>query len=303
MMKNLKSYKMYESSDNPSEPIRKIFTREQLSWLDKCTFGSWKYNPQTGRIDVEGDFNCSRQKLNDFKGIEFGTVDGEFNCNSNNLTSLEGSPRKVTGGFRCSWNNLKNLIGGPDEVYSGYWAQDNGLTSLKGSPAVLNCDMFLRDNDLEDLDGSPEVVMGSFICHSNKLKTLKGAPKKVADEFSCAENDLEDLVGIPSEIGDDAKFYGNKIKSLRGIDDLKNLNALKSMSSLSENPLPKKIANEIIDLMISKGIDYKDALKEIWPKLDDKIKILLYEDLPGITDQQKEGYKKLKSYLDIRDLL
>ena len=302
-MKNLKPYKMYESSEDSPEPIRKMFTREQLSWLDKCTFGSWKYNPQTGRVDVKGDFNCSRQGISDFKGIEFGTVDGECNCNSNNLTSLEGSPRKVTGGFRCNFNNLKNLIGGPDEVYFGYWAQDNGLTSLKGSPAVLNCDMFIRDNDLEDLDGSPEVVMGSFICRNNKLKTLKGAPKKVADEFSCAENDLEDLVGIPSEIGVEAKFYGNKIKSLRGIDELKNLDALKSMSSLSENPLPKKIANTIIDLMISKGFDYKDALKEIWSDLDDKIKILLHEDLPGITDQEKLGYQKLKSFLDMKDFL
>ena len=52
-MKNIKTYRMYESDEYSSEPIRKVFNREQLSWLDNCSEESWKYNPQTGMVDIK----------------------------------------------------------------------------------------------------------------------------------------------------------------------------------------------------------------------------------------------------------
>ena len=63
-MKNLLAYKLFETE---GEPIRKVFDRFQISWLDKYTTGSWKYNPLTGKIDVNGSFDCSnlvRLKIN-----------------------------------------------------------------------------------------------------------------------------------------------------------------------------------------------------------------------------------------------
>ncbi len=308
-MKNLKYYRMYESEEDSFEPIRKMFVKEQLSWLDKCTRGTWKYNPRTGKVDVNGSFICSGQKLTDFKGIEFGEVSEVFDCSRNQLTSLEGSP-EVVFEFRCEQNLLKNLVGGPTDqenykshLASGYFASDNELVSLEGSPSRINGSMYLRDNLLETLAGGPEYVGDDFICSNNMLKSLEGAPRVVGKDFSCPENYLTNLVGIPNEIGEDAKFYGNEISSLRGIDDLKNLNALKGIGSLTENPLSKKLSNLIIDKMMSDGISYGEVLEMIWPDLDDSDKILLYEDLPGITDQQKDGYKKLKSYLDLKGFL
>ena len=108
-MKHVKRYK--ELFENQTE-----LTPEQTEWLDKCTRGKWTLNPQTGLVDVEGDFWCSAQSLTDFKGVRFGDVKGSFYCSGNKLTSLGGAPKKVEGGFSCFFNNLTSLKGSPSWV-------------------------------------------------------------------------------------------------------------------------------------------------------------------------------------------
>ena len=206
-------------------------------------------------------------------------------------------------GFRCSWNKLKNLIGGPEDVYEGYWAQDNELVSLDGAPRILRGSMFLRDNYLEDLRGAPEEVYGDFSCQNNMLKTMEGAPKKVSFDFSCSENQLTNLVGIPEYVGSSIMLYDNEIVSLEGIDNLKNLDSLIGGSILDRNPLDKKVSKKILKTMVEKNLKYKQALKEIWEELDDEQKVVIYNDLPNITDQEKKAYGALKGYLGIKGLL
>jgi hypothetical protein len=128
----MKHVLLYESFE--SEPIRKVFSREQLSWLDKCTTGTWKYNPATGKVDVKGTFNCQFQDLTDFKGIEFGDVTEDFRCSHNKLTSLAGSPDYVGEVFWCEDNQLTSLEGGPRLVGDKYSAHHNQITSLEGLP-------------------------------------------------------------------------------------------------------------------------------------------------------------------------
>ena len=128
----MKRVLLYESFE--SEPIRKVFSREQLSWLDKCTTGSWKYNPSTGKVDVKGTFNCQFQDLTDFKGVEFGDVTEDFRCSHNKLTSLAGSPEYVGEVFWCEDNRLTSLEGGPRLVGDKYSAYGNEIVSLEGLP-------------------------------------------------------------------------------------------------------------------------------------------------------------------------
>ena len=97
-MKYIREYKVFEASATAA------LTQEQISWLDKCVKGSWKLNPQTGFVDVYGDFYCGRQDLRDFKGVKFGKVSGDFSCEENELTSLVGAPQTVKGGFNCRNN-------------------------------------------------------------------------------------------------------------------------------------------------------------------------------------------------------
>ena len=98
-MRHIKSYQIFEAS-------APALTPEQIDWLDECTTGRWKLTPQTGLVDVVGEFYCQDQNLTDFKGVRFGEVSKFFDCSRNSLTSLDGAPQKVGGGFRCYSNKL-----------------------------------------------------------------------------------------------------------------------------------------------------------------------------------------------------
>jgi hypothetical protein len=99
-------------------------TKEQTKFLNDYTRGEWKVNPDTGLIDVRGEFNCMGENLNDFKGLRFGKVTKDFNCNYNNLKTLDGSPREVGENFGCRKNPLISLEGAPSKV-GGRFAFDN----------------------------------------------------------------------------------------------------------------------------------------------------------------------------------
>ena len=87
--------------------------------------------------------------------IENAIIEGNFDCSSMNLTSLEGSPRKISGYFNCSYNKLTSLEGSAKKVDRSFWCLRNNLTSLEGAPRKIS---------------------GNFDCSYNKLISLEGAP-------------------------------------------------------------------------------------------------------------------------------
>ena len=107
-MKYLDNYKIFENSAN--------LTQEQIDFLEDFTRGKWNINPDTGLIDVRGNFDCDRMDLNDFKGLRFGKVTGYFSCSDNNLKTLDGSPREVGRNFWCPGNPLISLEEAPLKI-------------------------------------------------------------------------------------------------------------------------------------------------------------------------------------------
>ena len=91
-------------------------------------------------------------------------------CYGNNLTTLEGSPKKVGGNFNCAHNNL---------------------TTLEGSPKTVGGNFCCFYNNLTTLQGSPKTVGGYFHCSSNNLTTLEGGPKTVDGYFNCSYNNFK----------------------------------------------------------------------------------------------------------------
>ena len=162
-MKYIREYQIFESSATAPAAL----TEEQIEWLDKCAAGRWKLNPQTGLVDINGDFNCNRQGLTDLKGVRFGKVSGDFYCYENQLTSLVGAPQTVGRDFYCYENQLTTLVGAPQSVGGNFDCRSNQLTTLVGAP---------------------QSVDGSFWCHANQLTTLEGAPKTVGRDFWCGDN-------------------------------------------------------------------------------------------------------------------
>ena len=160
-MKHVKRYQELFEARTPLTP-------EQIEWLDKFTRGMWVRNPETGLADIDGDFNCSEQKLTDFKGVEFGEVTGDFWCQNNQLTSLEGAPQNVGNGFYCA---------------------NNQLTSLKGAPRKVGRNFYCYGNQLTSLEGLPEGIRNEFLCWNNPVSktTLQALYKRMKSGMSWEE--------------------------------------------------------------------------------------------------------------------
>ena len=195
-MRYLKTYRVFESAGPGLTP-------EQEKFLNKYTEGRWKYNPATGLVDVEGDFDCSSERLKTLSGVKFGKVSGYFYCQRNKLTSLEGAPQEVGGDFDCSNNQLTSLEGAPQEVGRNFYCSYNQLTSLEGAPQEVGGDFYCQRNKLTSLEGAPQEVGRNFYCSGNKLTSLEGAPREVGGYFDCSKNKLSTLEGAPDKIGED----------------------------------------------------------------------------------------------------
>ncbi len=125
-------------------------TQEQKDWLNENTDGTWRVNPSTGLVDVDGDFDCSNSGIKTLQGVRFGVVSGDFFCSYNQLTSLEGAPQEVGEDFNCYGNKLTSLKGAPQKVGEDFKCFNNQLTSLKGIPFV-NGDIDIEQNPIRKL--------------------------------------------------------------------------------------------------------------------------------------------------------
>jgi len=154
-------------------------TLEQKDWLDKCTKGTYSFNPKTGLVDVDESFNCSRQGLTDFKGVRFGYVSGSFICFSNRLTSLEGAPRRVKEYFNCGNNQLTSLEGAPQSVGGSFDCSSNFLVSLEGAPQKVGGEFYFFKNPI-----SNEIVIRVLRKMSDDGITLEQAVSDLWNDIS-----------------------------------------------------------------------------------------------------------------------
>ena len=202
-MRYLKTYRVFES-----EPT---LTEDQIGWLNSCTAGSWKLNPTTRLIDVDGDFDCSSKSLTDLKGIKFGEVSGDFYCNNNQLTSLEGAPQTVDGSFSCENNQLTSLVGAPQTVVRDFSCENNQLTSLKGAPQSVGGSFSCNGNPVS------KETLTSIFALMKKGKSYQQAleehwPKMNSDDRALMYKDLKDLT--PEEV--------RKYQALATVNRIKN---------------------------------------------------------------------------------
>ena len=129
-MRHLQTYRLFESAQT--------LTQDQKDFLNKYTKGgSWSLNPSTGLVDLQGNFDCAHEGLNDLLGIRFGKAPFKFYCNGNNLKSLVGAPQTVEGSFSCVNNKLTSLVGSPQIVGGEFGCEGNELTSLAGAPETV----------------------------------------------------------------------------------------------------------------------------------------------------------------------
>ena len=264
-MRHLKRYhQIFESSQE--------LTRDQREWLDKCSNGYWKLNPETGLVDVEGNFHCEDQNLTDFKGVRFGSVSGHFNCPNNQLTSLEGAPKSVGLTFDCPNNRLTSLEGAPQRVGSSFDCSNNRLTSLDGAPQSVGNGFYCLNNQLTSLEGAPKRVGGVFDCTNNRLTSLKGAPKSVGLGFDCSNNNLTSLEGAPQKLEYTSFLY------------------------CSDNPISEKSIKGVLRRMSKNAISLEQAVEDYWKSIPKDDRLYLAKHHPNLSPEDKRGYESLLKF-------
>jgi hypothetical protein len=241
-------------------------TQEQKDWLDKCVFGKWWVNPQTGLVDVDRSFQCSGQGPG-FNGVRFGHIRKNFNCAESRLSSLDGAPQSVGGDFSCSYNTLTSLEGAPQSVGGDFYCHHNSLTSLEGAPQRVYGNFYCSNNSLTSLEGAPQSVGKDFICNSNQLVSLKGAPKIVDGNFYCSRNPLTSLEGAPQRVGGGYYLIGNTISDA--------------------------IASGVLERMRDREISLEQAVSELWNEIPEEDKIYLAKHNPDLSPQEKREYEAL----------
>jgi hypothetical protein len=240
-MKHLLPFRVYESSAslslneyqeyfmgkwrkarrNPYDAYRGLDFSDWI-FLNRYVKGTWRLNGETGFIDIQGDFRCSKRDryevpkgMKTFMGIiEFGNVTGNFICKDGKLRSLQGAPKKVGGDFYFRNNGLQSLQEAPQEVRGNFNCSHNELQSLKGAPLEVGGRFICSKNQLQSLNGAPQKVGKGFDCSENHLQSLKGAPKKVGGVFNCSRNELQSLEGAPKEMND--IFHCDEFKLAKG---------------------------------------------------------------------------------------
>jgi len=267
-------------------------TPEQIEWLDKCTRGSWTLNPQTGLVDVDGDFNCESQNLTDFKGVRFGVVTGYFDCHRNKLTSLEGAPQSVGGVFTCSHNYLTSLEGAPQSVGGSFYIDGNKLTSLEGAPRTIG---------------------GSFSCANNQLTSLEGAPRKMrgdVDRFDSFNYNpvsgsvLKDLykkmqsgMSWPDAVASYWRYieYHTDSVLLAPSNPTLSPEDVRGYESLAK--FRNKISESVLEALYKKmqsGMSWPDAVARHWRYIrSDEDRILLASSNPTLSPEDVKGYEAL----------
>ena len=127
-------------------------------------------NPD-GSIDVDGSVILSSELLTIIP-LKFGTVTRDFDCDRNQLTSLEGSPKKVGGYFDCHNNQLTSLVGCPEVIGGDFDCSRNELKSLVGCPEIIGDNFYCRENQITDFRGVPEFFEGLFYCEGNPIEEI-----------------------------------------------------------------------------------------------------------------------------------
>lgn len=194
----------------------------QKFFLKRFCVGYWCLDPDTGLVNIDGDFLGDDSFLTDFKGLRFGHVTGHFLCHNNFLSSLEGGPRSVGGNYLVYFNRLTSLEGAPERVGGNFNCSHNQILSLNGSPKETGWSFDCSYNRLSDLRGAPERVGGDFFAMNNRLTSVEGLSLDKAGQAHFYRNPIDSdiLDGIWNNMSKRGMSYSEALRSLWGRLDL-----------------------------------------------------------------------------------
>jgi hypothetical protein len=123
--------------------------KEIEAWLKKMEVKDYTINDDL-TVDATGHVALFDKGLQEIP-FQFGIINGTFSIHNNQLTSLRGSPRKVTEHFNCSYNNLESLEYCPTEIGENMVFFNNPIKTMKYLPKSVGVFPY-PDKHFEDLD-------------------------------------------------------------------------------------------------------------------------------------------------------
>jgi hypothetical protein len=181
-----------------------------------------KYNIQNytinedGTVDVGRDVYLNGDNLTEFP-LKFRKVNGDFDCSYNKLTNLEGAPREVVGGFSCKNNKLTSLEGSPNKVGGHFSCSFNKLTNLEGAPREVGGNFECSyNNQLTSLEGISKYISRVIYCHNNQLRDVRGIKDGWRGEVWIEVNPVHQIFRLfPNERWDEVIEFLNEYEVIR----------------------------------------------------------------------------------------
>jgi hypothetical protein len=184
----LQTYQMFESMQDGVTPEQRALLNASCQHYQKNNKmvqpkDAWWVDPETGLVNVGGNFILKDKWTEGLLGIKFGKIGGYFNVNGAGLESASELPREIGTHLNAGGNKFRTLEG-IGYVKMSISVEDNLLVSLEGLTKELLSSFqprwkiamadrnpvrsgFLRD-DLEDVLSGKETWTGVYLSYAIK---------------------------------------------------------------------------------------------------------------------------------------
>jgi hypothetical protein len=132
----LQTYQMFESMQDGVTPEQRALLNSSCQHYQKNNKGvqpkdAWWVDPETGLVNVGGNFILKDKWTEGLLGIKFGKIGGYFNVNGAGLESASELPREIGTHLNAGGNKFRTLEG-IGYVKMSISVEDNLLVSLEG---------------------------------------------------------------------------------------------------------------------------------------------------------------------------
>lgn len=139
--------------------------------------------------------------------VQFNIIEGDFNCSNNRLITLKGCPKKVYGTFSCNNNQLKTLEFGPEYVDDCFLCNDNKLKDLKYSPTFVGNQYSCDDNKITTLEDIYNItIRGEFTYFGNDLPFKESLSLEEIRKYYVQEKILQETEDLAQQINKKKKI-------------------------------------------------------------------------------------------------
>ena len=212
------------------------------------------YNLPDGFV-IKDSLDLSKKNLDKLPDLSKVEVEGCFDCSNNKLTSLKGAPQKVLVSFDCSENNLTSLEGAPQTLLDYFNCASNKLTSLEGAPKEVGGDFWCDNNELTSLAGIAEAVKGNIYADVKNLEKYGDYVMPSSDDGDLPYIESYHLENSP--VYQHEKFLNEKSKDLRRkimrTIAAENVSPQKGVVNPKRSVGEKKVIKAVLD-SVTKGI-------------------------------------------------